>query len=340
MPRTSLAWGIAGLGRIARTFASQLPQSRTGRLAAVASRDPAHAAAFGASFGLGSDACHGSHDALLDDPRVEAVYIATPHPGHGELAIRAAARGKHILCEKPLTLNAADARRVVEAARAHDVFLMEAFMYRPHPLTARVLELAAGGAIGTVRYFRGSWGSAVRFDPHSRLFDPALGGGAILDVGCYPISYARRIAGALAGAAFENPARLEGHGTLGPTGVDDFAIAHLEFPCGLMAHASTSLSLPLDNALHLHGTDGWLTVQHAWRPPAAGGPAEILLRRAGREPETIIVDTPDPLWAIEADHVAQYLDARQSPAMSWDDTLGNMETLDRWRATLRPGMDG
>ncbi len=138
-----LTWGIIGTGRIAHTFAKAMPTSRTGKLVAVASRTQAAADAFAKEFpGIWA---HGSYDALLADPEVQAVYISTPHPMHLEWTIRAARAGKHILCEKPIGMNHAEAMMAAEAARQNGVFLMEAFMYRAHPQTAKIVEIVRSG---------------------------------------------------------------------------------------------------------------------------------------------------------------------------------------------------
>ena len=150
-----LRWGILGTGNIAHAFASGLAHSLTGKLVAAGSRSAATSMRFGQEYGLAADSCHASYEALLADPKVEAVYISNPHPGHAEWAIRCAQAGKHILCEKPLAMNHRQAACVVEAARRHDVFLMEAFMYRCHPQTARIVELIREGAIGEVRVIPG-----------------------------------------------------------------------------------------------------------------------------------------------------------------------------------------
>src|SRR3954471_10300079 len=141
-----LAWGILGTGEIARTFAKGRRGWRTGRPVAVASRSRESAEKFGERFNVPKR--HASYEALLADPDVRAVYISTPHPMHAEWAIRAAEAGKHILCEKPIGVNYAEAMAIVEAARRHDVFLMEAFMYRCHPQTRRLVELIRGGETG------------------------------------------------------------------------------------------------------------------------------------------------------------------------------------------------
>src|SRR5947209_423396 len=161
-----LQWGIIGTGAIAKIFARGLAASRTGRLVAVGSRTPAAAETFADAFDAPHR--HGSYDSLLADPAVQAVYISTPHPMHAEWAIKAAEAGKHILCEKPLTLNHAEAMVVVEAALRHDVFLMEAFMYRCHPQTAKLIELIRSGVIGSVRVIQVTFSFHVNVHPGHR----------------------------------------------------------------------------------------------------------------------------------------------------------------------------
>lgn len=155
-------WGLLACGKIAEAFAGGVQQSTSGELVAVASRDAERAAAFGARFGVPN--CHGSYEALLADPEVDAVYISTPHPMHAEWAIKAADAGKHILCEKPIAMNHAEASTIVDAARRNGVFLMEAFMYRCQPLLAKVLDLLRAGAIGEVRVIRASFGFCCPYD--------------------------------------------------------------------------------------------------------------------------------------------------------------------------------
>src|SRR5438067_9940242 len=153
-----LAWGILGTGTIAKTFARGVQKSKTGTLAAVGSRSQESADAFGDALSVPAGHRHAGYDALLADPSVQAIYIATPHPWHAHWAIRAAAAKKHLLVEKPIALNAADAMAIVEAAIANDVFLMEAFMYRCHPQTHKLVELIRDGAIGEVRMIQAAFG--------------------------------------------------------------------------------------------------------------------------------------------------------------------------------------
>jgi predicted dehydrogenase/aryl-alcohol dehydrogenase-like predicted oxidoreductase len=329
-----LAWGILGTGEIARTFAKGLAGSRTGRLVAVGSRSRESAERFGERFNVPKR--HTSYEALLADADVRAVYISTPHPMHAEWAIRAAEAGKHILCEKPIGVNYAEAMAIVEAARRHDVFLMEAFMYRCHPQTCRFVELIREGAIGEVRLvqttFSFHW--PIPYNPESRLLAHALGGGGILDVGCYPASMARLIAGAATGRDFADPIEVTGSAHLGQTGVDEWAVASLKFPGGVLAQLTTGVQVNAENVVRAFGSEGWLLVPEPWIPAREGGVTKIIVHRRGeKEPREVAIETPQPLYSIEADTVAANIDRRQapSPAMSWADTLGNMKTLDLWR---------
>jgi len=326
-----LRWGILGTGKIAGRLAKVLALSRTGELVAVASRDAARAGEFAREFSVPS--AHGSYGALLGDPAVDAVYIATPHPQHAEWAIRAARAGKHILCEKPATLNHAEAEAVVGAARENGVFFMEAFMYRCHPQTARLVELIRAGTIGGVRLIECAFSADTAYDPGGRLFANALGGGAILDVGCYCLSMARLVAGVATGKDFADPIRLHAVGRLDPEqGTDLVALASVEFPDGILAHLTTGLKLHQDNEVRIWGSSGSIVITQPWHAGSAG--ARLIIRRYDTGAvEEISTETADDLYSYELDLVAECLAGGRvsSPAMSPEDTLGNMRALDGWR---------
>ena len=327
-------WGILGTGRIAHEFARGIAQSQTGKLLAVGSRALETARVFGETWQVPH--CYGSYEALLEDKEVQAIYISTPHPLHAEWAIKAAEAGKHILCEKPLALNHAEAMAMVEAAHRHDVFLMEAFMYRCHPQTARLVELLRAGRIGKVRTIQATFSFEVDsdYDSEGRLLNNALGGGGILDVGCYCASIARLIAGAARGQDFAEPYRVVGTGYVGETGVDEYAMASLAFPGDIIAELFAGVRVDAGSEVRVLGSEGSLSLAVPFMPQA-GEPHGIVVKRHG-EPETHITfaDNPFGLYALEADTVARYIEERQAPVMSWDDTLGNMRLLDQWRAAL------
>lgn len=326
-------WGIVGTGAIAGTFARSLPASVTGTLVAVGSRSSASAETFGQTHGVDASHRHATYDALLADPEVDAVYIATPHPSHATVAIAAAAAGKHLLVEKPLGMNRAEAEAIVAAAKAHDVFLMEAFMYRCHPQTAKVVDLLASDAIGDVRVVRASFGFHAAYNAASRLLDPVLGGGGILDVGCYAASMAVLVARATGKLpADASSIAVTGAGHVGATAIDEWAAATLQFDDGLIAQLSTGVQLLLDNTVEVFGSKGRITVPSPWMPREQ---AAVVLRRTGAsEPEEIAVTGEGGLYAREADVVAEHLADREAPAMPWHDSLATATILDRWLAAV------
>jgi predicted dehydrogenase/aryl-alcohol dehydrogenase-like predicted oxidoreductase len=332
-PSTTLAWGILGAGSIARTFAKGLAKSRTGKLVAIGSRQADTARKFAQEFG--GITAHGTYEELLADPAVQAVYISTPHPSHAEWCIKAARAKKHILCEKPLAMNHAEAMVAAEAAREHGVFLMEAFMYRCHPHTAKLVELVRGGAIGEVGVIQATFSFRAGFNAEGRLFKNELGGGGILDVGCYTTSVTRLLAGAAQGKAFANPTKLTGLAMLHPqAGTDMYAVATAEFPGGIFGQLATGVGLTQETGVRVYGTEGWFYAPNPFTPGIEGGATSIFLHKAGaKEPEEIVVQTDDFLYALEADAVGDALaqGKLESPHMSVADSLGNMAALDAWR---------
>jgi predicted dehydrogenase len=343
MTTTPLQWGILSAGHIARKFATDLQSSRNNRLVAVASRHEADAAAFANEFD--GVRAHGSYAALLADPEVQAVYIGTLHPWHAEWAIEAARAGKHVLCEKPLALNLADAQRMIAAAREHGVLLMEAFMYRLHPQTLKIVELVRAGHLGELRVIRASFNFAADFDPAHRLFNKALGGGAILDVGCYPMSFARLIAGQASGQGFANPTAILGAGRIHPVAqTDEFATAVVTFPDGVLAELSCGTTILDDQSAQIHGTDGWIDVPTPFLPGQGGRDEVIWLHKRGdTTPEKIAIDhLAHGLYTYESDAVAEAVahSATEVSAMTWDDTLGNIAALDTWRQAVGVRYEG
>ncbi len=331
-----LSWGIIGAGRIAGVFAEGVAGSDFGTLAAVADIAAERAADFAGRFSIPAHYSDGHK--LLEDARVEAVYIATPHPFHAEWAIKAAEAGKHVLVEKPMGLNHPEAMAVVEAARANDIFLLEGYMYRCHPQTQRLVELIRDGAIGQVRMIQADFSFDFPFDPSHRLLSQELGGGGILDVGGYPVSLARLVAGVAVGKDFDEPSEVKGVAHIGAVSrVDEYTTASLKFQSGIIAQVGTGVQVNMENVARIYGSKGWILVPSPWIPTQEGGISTILLHREGESgPEEIHIRADAGPWLLEAETATAHIADRQAPppAMTWDDSLGNMRSLDMWRESI------
>ncbi|WP_433160129.1 aldo/keto reductase [Kribbella sp. CA-247076] len=330
MTDSKLRWGIIGTGNIASRFASQVPTSPNNEVVAVGSRSIDSANTFADRWDITNR--HGSYDDLLADETVDAVYIATPHPMHVEWAIKTAEAGKHVLCEKPLAINKAWAEAMIEAAVANDVFLMEAYMYRCLPQTKLITQLVRDGELGTVHQIQATFAFASSFRPESRIFADELAGGGILDVGGYPVSMARLIAGAATGQPYAEPAAVTAVGHVGETGADEWSVATLFFEGGVTAQVSTGVRLRDDNQVRIYGSEGYLVVQDPWFG-GDGEPTHVTLHKVGEEPRDISADTA-LIYAAEAEAVAAAIEQRQAPEMTWADTLGNLTVQDAWRKAI------
>lgn len=331
-----IRWGIIGPGTIARTFADGIAHSRTGRLGAIATRNPDKpglAEAF-----AGARIIHG-YDALLADPDIDAVYIATPHTGHAEWAIKAIRAGRHVLVEKPIALSAYDADAIFHEAKKAGVFAGEAYMYRLHPQTAKLLGLVKARAVGDIRIIRSSFGFNMgSFRADHRLFANETAGGGILDVGGYPVSMVRMIAGTVDGKPFAEPEKVAGAAHLGQSGVDEWASAVLKFANGIVAEVSCSIMAAQDNVLRIIGSEGRIEVKDFWFAAGhKGGTGRIDIVK-GDKVETIELPEDRWLYSFEVDAAGEAIrQGRQefaAPGMTWADSLGNLRVMDQWRASV------
>ena len=331
-----IRWGIIGPGTIARTFADGVAHSKTGKLVAIASRNP-DKPGLGDGF-PGARIVHG-YDALLSDPEIDAVYIATPHTGHAEWAIKAVSAGKHVLVEKPIALSAYDADAVFHEAKKAGVFAGEAYMYRLHPQTAKIVELVKSGVIGEVRIIRSSFGFNMGgFKPEHRLFANDAAGGGILDVGGYPVSMARLIAGAVADKPVLEPEKVSGVAHLGQSGVDEWASAVLKFPNGIIAEVSCSIMAQQDNVLRIIGSQGRIEVEDFWFASGhQGGVGKIEIIK-GNDRQTVEVREDGWLYSFEVDAAGEAIRAGKPEfdytGMNWADSLGNLRVMDQWRHSV------
>ncbi len=330
-------WGLLATGAIAKAFARGLAVSKTGALLAVGSRSREKAEAFGAEFGAAKR--YGTYEALLADKDVQAVYISTPHPQHAEWAIKAMEAGKHVLVEKPIGINQYEAQAMIEAAVANNVFLMEAYMYRCHPQTARLVELLREKTIGDVCVIQATFSFKSGFNPEGRLWKNALAGGGILDVGGYTTSISRLIAGAAMGKPFADPVAVSGTGALhAETGVDSWAVATLKFDRDIVASLATGVGVAQESVVRIFGSEGSIFLPNpyvATREGAVGG--KIIVNRSGEKtPREIVIESAVTSFAHEADVVGQAVAAglKEAQPMTWADTLGNMRTQDSWRKAI------
>ena len=257
---TTLRWGVMSTARIARKALIPAIASAPGhQLVAVASRDLASADSLIHELGeRGTVVAHEGYRSLLADPAVDAVYIPLPNALHAPWTVRALEAGKHVLCEKPLALDAAEAELLADAARAHDRVLMEAFMYRFHPRIEALLAMLRRGAFGEVRYLQSTFSFPLSDRQNIRL-DPELGGGALMDIGCYPLNLARTLLGA-------EPERVEAHARFSDRGVDTELLAILHFASGARAQIACSFDGARSEELMLVGSLGSVRMSHAFVP--------------------------------------------------------------------------
>lgn len=269
-----LAWGVistANIGRVAVNPAIQA--SNNGELAAVASRDEAKAREFAQTHAIPSH--YGTYEALLDDEGIDAVYIPLPNSMHLEWTIKAAEKGKHILCEKPLAMSAAECHQMAAAADANGVKLMEAFMYRFHPRTEQVIKMVRGGEIGELRMIHSAFTFRLTNPDNIRL-NRELGGGSLMDVGCYCVNISRTAAGL-------EPVEVQAFANWASTGVDEQLAGTLRFENGLMAQFDSSLTMERREIYELIGTEGYLSVPAAFLPGTADA---AIVEHRGRKGET------------------------------------------------------
>ena len=319
MSKEKVRWGILSTGRIARRFAEAIKTMEDAELIAVGSRQMDKAQAFASEYGIPH--AHSSYESLAADPDVDAIYVSTPHPMHKENSIACLNAGKAVLCEKPFTINAAEAGAVIDTARAKGVFLMEAMWTRFLPGLAKVRELITAGAIGQPRMLSADFGFRAAFDPTSRLFDPHLGGGSLLDVGVYCVS--------LASMVFGRPARVAGLATLGATGVDEQAAWVLGYENGELALLSSAVRTHTQHEAWINGTDGAIKLHAPWYAPT-----RLSLIEPGKGER--VIDTPieGNGFGYQAAEVGACIRAGklESDTLPLEETRSIMRTLDQIRA--------
>ncbi len=294
---TMVRWGIIGPGRIAPRLVRAVAASARGELVAVASRDAGRAAAFAADHGIPRS--FGSYDALLAADEVDVVYVSLPNHLHAEWTIRALEAGKHVLCEKPLALSAGDVDAIAGTAQRAGRVAVEAFMYLHHPQILRAVEMARDGSLGRLELVNGTFSFYLTHPTDPRI-DPAMGGGSLWDVGCYPVSLARRIAG-------EEPDRVQAFARFDERGVDRTFLGQLHFPGGLLAQFDSGFAAPDRERIEIVGSEATLELTAPFLPEPEGPPPSLVMWR-GRDATPIEVASVDQYAAEVDDLTAAILD--------------------------------
>jgi predicted dehydrogenase len=336
-----LRWAILGTGNIARQFAVGVTASSRGVLTAVGSRSLEAAEEFARGYAVTH--AYGRYDEALLGRDVDAVYISLPNSMHHEWTLAALRAGKHVLCEKPFAVTAAEAEEMFDAARKAGRVVMEAFMYRCHPQTAAVLDAVRDGAIGEVKLIRTSFCFRTTKVADNIRFRPDLAGGALMDVGCYCLSFSRLIAG-------EEPNVAEAACHLHASGVDELTAGVLRFPNNVTASFACGLTTQADNTAYVCGSEGYIEIPVPWKPPARGATYSIAHStpprmdqqgRPGRKDapaapprQAHVVDASGDLYGLEADDFAACaLDGRPPRVLS-QETIGNVQLLERLRKQI------
>ncbi len=315
--KDTIGWGILGAGRIAGKFATEAKLVPGARLVAVGSRSAEKAGEFAKQNGV--ERAYGSYAELVADPDVDAVYVATLHPTHCEHTLLALDHGKAVLCEKPFAVTAREARQMIERARARKLFLMEAMWARFNPITVQVRRWLAEGRIGEPRMVTVDFGFRAAWNPESRLLDPALAGGALLDVGVYVLAYASMV--------FGRPAQIQAAAHIGETGVDEQVAMTLKYPGGQLASLTCAVRTPSPQGARIDGAEGAIEIPAFWRAPIA---------RLIRPKEDPVEATGDFGFRYEIAEAMACLAAGQteSPQMPLDETLAIAETTDEVRRQI------
>ncbi|WP_028608494.1 Gfo/Idh/MocA family protein [Paenibacillus harenae] len=318
MTMQTIRWGILGPGGISSTFAKDLAYAEGAELIAVGGRNLEKAERFAKEYNI--PRAYGSVAELAGDGDVEIVYVGTLHPAHKENVLDLLRAGKAVICEKPFCMNAAEAEEMIALAKGNRLFLMEAMWTRFLPPIRQVREWLADGKIGEVRMLKADFGFNIGWAPNSRLLDPALGGGALLDAGIYPISFASMIFGG-------QPAKIMSSARIGETGVDEQFSLLFEYEGGRTAALNGAVQLGMVSDAYIYGTKGHIHVPNFLFGKSAS------LHIANEEPVTFVDDRQPKGYAFEAEEAMACLreGRTESAIMPLDETLDIMATLDAIR---------
>jgi len=310
-----LKWGILATGVIDGKFATDLESTNRGILVATGSRSKENAENFATKHGGKG---YGSYDEVLADPDVEAVYNSPPNHLHKEWTIKALRAGKHVLCEKPIALNATEAEEMFRVAEESGKVLVEAFMYRLRPVVKKILETVRSGVIGDVRLIRSNFTFAREADKADARYHAEWGGGSFMDIGAYSVNFCRAVAGS-------EPTEIHAVAHMHEHGVDDYAAGLFKFGDNILATFTAGMTVMSDRKVFIAGTKGRIMADQPWFDN------ETFELTVGEETTVVEAKQDKPLYTLEAEAFA---DVVQNGVESWTtmaDTLGNMRALDELR---------
>lgn len=328
-----IKWGILGTGAIAKAFADAL-QETEGELVAVASQSLERAEDFSKPYNC--SAIEG-YQSLISLSEVEAIYVATPHTSHFELSAECLKNKKAVLCEKPMTINATETMALINMSRKNNTLLMEAFMYKIHPQTQKVMKVIQENLTSPLN-IRAEFCFAVDVPESHRLVNKELGGGSILDIGCYPMSISRHAVGAVNGKNFMNPVSIDGQGELNSQGIDLNASAELVFEDGSIAEVKSATNLSSASDVEISDGETTIIINQPWHcGEFTNRKSQITIRKSNGDQETIDITTDKGLYALEIDHFSENLrnQKTESYLIPHNDSHGNMIALDTWRKALK-----
>ena len=330
---TSIRWGILGTGAIAKAFAEAI-QETEGDLIAVASNTKQRAEEFVKDYQC--EPVEGYHN-LISNPAINAVYVATPHTSHFELSAECLRNKKAVLCEKPMTMNATETMALIDLSRKHNTLLMEAFMYKIHPQTQKIISLVKDRLQGPLQ-IKANFCFSVDVPETHRLVNKDLGGGSILDIGCYPTSISRYVVGAINNKGFMNPISFKAEGELNSQGIDLNASAKLKFEDGSVAEIKSATNKQTETDVVISDNQLSLIVNQPWHcGEFTDRKSDIrILNKDGTE-EKYEIETEKGLYAIQIDHFSELFNNRsiESLLIPHNDSHGNMISLDSWRKELK-----
>ena len=330
---TAIRWGILGTGTIAKAFAEAI-QETEGDLIAVASNTKHRAEEFVKDYQC--EPVEGYHN-LISNPAINAVYVATPHTSHFELSAECLRNKKAVLCEKPMTMNATETMALIDLSRKHNTLLMEAFMYKIHPQTQKIISLVKDRLQGPLQ-IKANFCFSVDVPETHRLVNKDLGGGSILDIGCYPTSISRYVVGAINNKGFMNPISFKAEGELNSQGIDLNASAKLKFEDGSVAEIKSATNKQTETDVVISDNQLSLIVNQPWHcGEFTDRKSDIrILNKDGTE-EKYEIETEKGLYAIQIDHFSELFNNRsiESLLIPHNDSHGNMISLDSWRKELK-----